>query len=1360
MIFKKIITYIIFGFFIYMGLILIFQIITYLNKNGIEKELALQLKAERVSIGSILNFPLVGISLNDVEIQFGEQEKITIQDANVFYNLAILPFRGFVNSIYVITMNKVNLLGRWQNFKDHYSGKFDNGNNTALNHGINIYVNNFKTSLLYELGFHTEVDGKSLKISINREHIRIDTPFALRILINKNPVCFATDIHLRFDYDFTNSSGKGNIRFKEMNFAGISDMENGNLPFIISNGLKIDWGKSFISNYVSQINDKIVIDFEKEFDLIYSEYNELYLLDHIFSAGKYRFSLSYTNNTDGWDLHAGITSGSNVNYLYINLSGQQKEMQTKVVLNSSKYGYGNINLLLGRYTYPGGKVVLTNFTVIPGLKISGDYFLKNANSNLWINGYNTAINGGEVGNICTVLSLSSNEYVFTSPDEKFYNATLNGYLREGGFNFFVKANWVPGDVVISNAGIDLLGMGKGFYNGSARFYSGDRNALVVEADIEAVNLKKKDRRLLKTHLNYSNGILSFPLIEFPAYNLALDLNFSFTFTNFIDEIVNIYGGFYQNKQKLPIIGEVFFYNREGRINSHLLIDEAINFTSRNDGKTVDVSIDVENYDLSKFAIAGKINARFDLNYYEGLLNEIKLDTAYSYSNRNIKFIFKAKSDEDEINIKNFMLDIDSDKLIGFGKLMQSENQLSGEIRFARGGEINFSTDFDSIEGVFDIRNLFIKQFFKDNLDVFVSTRLSFKGDPLSPDIQGFLKIINSADSESFYLEIPYLSKNDGIIQLKNIVFNMDNCNARLDVSMYYNSISNYTIAGSGYLNLFNFANIDGSFNYFYQNKNPSLIYNLKNISFSGRSINNIEGGAYFQDSTYFFYNKGNSGFNGFYKLKGNDKEWNLKFMDKSIQARFEGSIYKNDILSRFYLKTPLDILSSLKIFKEIKGDLELQTSMHGRLESPQLDGSLKFYQLNLSVGNINTKIKNFTTELMVSNNRINFENYLLPTTTGKFLVNGYIDLKSLLSPDFNLLIQPYDKKPSYLSVNMYDSDLKLYGNIGIRKLNLNGKPSSLNCSGDLVLDNFAISIESFRRIELVKRSPGLIDFMNWDILIMVGNGVRFSNELLDLFLRKDDSIKLSGSVYKNSIAVKGNVGIEKGTITYFGRDFLVKEGTANFDGVQGSILPYVKIDSYYRYKDEKGENVDVFLMFEGRVDNIALKYFDSIPKKDLNELYAVLGITPANTHQSSLQNTVGSTPVGVVSAAENALIFSPLSSDLRRRLGLDIFTIRSGLIDNWSKRYILGDTNMGSIDLLEGSSLMLGKYILPNMLFQYELMLSRNPASNQEVIPLHTFGLEFDFNLFDLDWKIQPYTELGRPIKYEQKVELNINRRF
>jgi hypothetical protein len=430
-----------------------------------------------------------------------------------------------------------------------------------------------------------------------------------------------------------------------------------------------------------------------------------------------------------------------------------------------------------------------------------------------------------------------------------------------------------------------------------------------------------------------------------------------------------------------------------------------------------------------------------------------------------------------------------------------------------------------------------------------------------------------------------------------------------------------------------------------------------------------------------------------------------------------------------------------------------------------MNGNIQLNHAYADFKDAGLKLKDITADIVITNNRALLTNIVLTAGMNDFILEGSAYFKSILNPYVKLTLKPNNKKSRAFSVNINDPDLKITGNILINDLRLEGEIGSLGITGDVTVDNFFIYISTLGGSAVTNTNTylNILNYMQWKVMLAIGNTVKFSNEFLDVFLKRNNFLNINGSIADKTLNIKGDIEVDKGTLVYLGRDFTVDEGKAVFDGIPGDLLPYVNLESSFKYRDEKGETVEVFLTFTGKADNIKLASFSSVPPKSSGELSAVLGLQSPNEESTISNINVGSQgfiPAGVSSAAENVFIFNPLTVDLRRRLGLDMFVVRTGIIDTWARRTIFGESSLNTADIFEGSTISVGKYLIPDIFLQYDLIISRDPLDINNLIPLQTFGLDLDMKLFDFGWKIQPFTELGRQVLYEQFFEVNFNQKF
>ncbi len=115
-------------------------------------------------------------------------------------------------------------------------------------------------------------------------------------------------------------------------------------------------------------------------------------------------------------------------------------------------------------------------------------------------------------------------------------------------------------------------------------------------------------------------------------------------------------------------------------------------------------------------------------------------------------------------------------------------------------------------------------------------------------------------------------------------------------------------------------------------------------------------------------------------------------------------------------------------------------------------------QISLAINNLITKIKDVSLNINVEKSKLILHNFVLSTTTGNFLINGYIDLSDIAMPSFNINISSADKKNPSLRINYSLPTTKIVGDLLIKRLELSGSSSSMLVSGDVTADNYLIQI--------------------------------------------------------------------------------------------------------------------------------------------------------------------------------------------------------------------------------------------------------------------------------------------------------------
>ncbi len=200
--------------------------------------------------------------------------------------------------------------------------------------------------------------------------------------------------------------------------------------------------------------------------------------------------------------------------------------------------------------------------------------------------------------------------------------------------------------------------------------------------------------------------------------------------------------------------------------------------------------------------------------------------------------------------------------------------------------------------------------------------------------------------------------------------------------------------------------------------------------------------------------------------------------------------------------------------------------------------------------------------------------------------------------------------------------------------------------------------------------------------------------------------------------LQGDIALRGGEIYYIQENFYITEGSLLFPKEQvGNIEaaePRISLRARLRKFDNEGNRIDIFLILQNDTLSSINPRFDSFPLRTNNEILQILGQNLLNTNFAENPDGGFQSVLSAASAATDVIsrlgliqgggITFGFSSVIRESLGLDVFSIRSNLLQNILIEAIPGMSNEVSISpisrYLDNTTLYLGKYLLDKLYLQ------------------------------------------------------------
>lgn len=460
---------------------------------------------------------------------------------------------------------------------------------------------------------------------------------------------------------------------------------------------------------------------------------------------------------------------------------------------------------------------------------------------------------------------------------------------------------------------------------------------------------------------------------------------------------------------------------------------------------------------------------------------------------------------------------------------------------------------------------------------------------------------------------------------------------------------------------------------------------------------------------------------------------------ESFGVKVEDIVFPLPYLNRTYLKP---------VFAFLEGTANGTVFLTGSMQSPRIYGQLSVdssqmttfwvYDDVISLKNLSVSIDGnraisphlpfFSTNRKTGN-----------VITGTALLRAQLDGLGL--DHYEITIESIDD-PIYLWIPMlgYDVDITLWAE---GTFNLWGKGLETWISGDLLISDAVLSLG-------VRGLPDwytLEDLTSSDFNFTTDKGVTFlypniTNPIIKATISEGEKLSFTYDHLTNEITMDGSLALRSGEIYYFQKDFFITEGaltvhTESFGGLP-SVQPTINLRAKLTDYDSSGNRVDIFLILREASFTALNPQFESIPAKATNEIFEILGqsILPSGAYGQFNLYSVAHLAAAATNVAErlgyiSVFQTSALTETIRVSLGLDMFSLRSNILQN-----ILLDTLPGATPgttfsplarYLNNTVIFMGKYIGTEFFLQALLHLSAtepNKIRNPFLAPDLSLNLE------------------------------------
>jgi hypothetical protein len=429
------------------------------------------------------------------------------------------------------------------------------------------------------------------------------------------------------------------------------------------------------------------------------------------------------------------------------------------------------------------------------------------------------------------------------------------------------------------------------------------------------------------------------------------------------------------------------------------------------------------------------------------------------------------------------------------------------------------------------------------------------------------------------------------------------------------------------------------------------------------------------------------------------------------------------------------------------GFVTAQVHITGPLGDPEFFGSAQGTSVRIAVPRyLTAEIGPTPVSITLEGNEMRFGPLRAPVGSGSGEVLGWFRFDRWIPNVFNLDIRSAAENPIPFGFDIMG--IMARGLVS-GSLNLAMADYNLRVTGNLTGHDAEITLDTQElSARQLRPRPGRRVTVTTDIAIQTGRKVEFLWPSADLPILRANAdigtgIRISSDNVTGRYTVSGDVDLRSGEIFYVQRSFYIREGLLSFNENEIQFDPRISVRAEIRDRSDDGP-VTISMI----VDNAPLKSFtarfESNPPLSQIDILSLLGQSITGASAESGGNLLQSAFLASTDVLAQFSVVRWVEQQVRNLLGLDMFSIRTQVLQNWVLQ-VTGlrdpvDRIGGVGNYFDNTTVFLGKYFGPDMFGQsmVSLRYDENQPNWGGLTFEWDFGIELRGPLFDIRWNFTP----------------------
>ncbi len=416
----------------------------------------------------------------------------------------------------------------------------------------------------------------------------------------------------------------------------------------------------------------------------------------------------------------------------------------------------------------------------------------------------------------------------------------------------------------------------------------------------------------------------------------------------------------------------------------------------------------------------------------------------------------------------------------------------------------------------------------------------------------------------------------------------------------------------------------------------------------------------------------------------------------SIEGKLEGRLADNRINAVFNVKkfdlNVLNFLIKSEVIVFEKGYAKGKINIRGPFNDPDFYGTLDVYNGEARSKFSPRPIRPIKTTLLYAGKYFILNKIVTRVGNKPFVSYGKFYIDHWIPDAFDIYFESPDKTGIRFVYNFGPFVVDGYAS---GKIHVRGEGVQINVKGNVVANYSKVALS-----EVKKRSNSTqpTELLKVDVNIKTGKRLvfywpSFNFPILKAYTDIGDKIHVVYNEGNDTYSVRGEIGIQGGEVFYFDRSFYLREGKISFNENQESFDPFTYVLAEIREQDEKGKPVVIYLEAKNKLSKFSPRFYSDPPKSDV-EILSMIG---GSIFEKVQKRGLGVSAVVLTSELVSQFgILRPFENAVRDFLGLDLFSIRTQILQNLILEKILGNPT----NPLDNTTLSLGKYLGNNLFLE------------------------------------------------------------